>query len=188
MEHAIAACIHATRIAVNHTMQHTPGEIVFQRDMLLDIPVIADLVAIRNRRQLLIDENLRRQNEKRIEYHYKVGDYVWIKVCDPAKGDDTLHDPYKIQETRTNGTVVVIRNEEGNVLETYNIRKLEPYKGKPIVPRSRIVHQKEGQADYFFIHQQLIKQLSTFLVERSIAGGEECSKTRGLHCWPSKSH
>ena len=60
MEHAIASCIHATRIAVNHTMQHTPGEIVFQGDMLLDIPVIADLVAIRNRRQLLIDENLKK--------------------------------------------------------------------------------------------------------------------------------
>ena len=36
MEHAIASCIHATRIAVNRTMQHTPGEIVYQRDMLLD--------------------------------------------------------------------------------------------------------------------------------------------------------
>ena len=59
MEHAIATCIHDTRVAVNHTMQHTPGEIVFQRDMFLDIPVIADLVAIRERRQLLIDENLR---------------------------------------------------------------------------------------------------------------------------------
>ena len=90
MEHAIASCIHATRIAVNHTMQHTPGEIVFQRDMLLDVPVIADLVAIRERRQLLIDENLRRQNEKRIEHHYKVGDFVWIKVYDPAKGADKL--------------------------------------------------------------------------------------------------
>ena len=60
MEHAIVSCIHATRIAVNNTMQHTPGEIVFQRDMLLDIPVIADLFAIGERRQLLIDKNLRR--------------------------------------------------------------------------------------------------------------------------------
>ena len=69
---------------------------------------------------------MRRQNEKKIEHNYKVGDYIWIKVYDPSKGDDKLHGPYKIQETRTNGTVVVIRNEEGNVLETYNIRKLEP--------------------------------------------------------------
>ena len=66
IDHAIATSIHATCCAVNHTMQHSPGEIVFQRDMLLDIPVIAGLVAIRERRQLLIDENLRRQNEKRI--------------------------------------------------------------------------------------------------------------------------
>ena len=39
MDHAIAASIHALRCAVNHQMQHSPGEIVFQRDMLLDIPV-----------------------------------------------------------------------------------------------------------------------------------------------------
>ena len=103
-----------------------------------------------------------------------------IEVYDPKKGDDRLHDPWKIQETRTNGTVVVIINEEGNVLETYNIRKLQPYKGELIVPRARVVHQKEGQTDYFFIHQQLIKQMSAYLVERSIAGGEECSKLRGL--------
>ena len=88
MDHVIAASIHATCCAVNHTMQHSPGEIVFQRDMLLDIPMIADLVAIRERRQLLIDENLRRQNEKRIEHHYKVGDWVMIKVYNPKKGDD----------------------------------------------------------------------------------------------------
>ena len=55
MEHAIASCIHATRNAVNHDMQHTPGEIDFQRNMFLDIPVRAHLVAIRERRQLLID-------------------------------------------------------------------------------------------------------------------------------------
>ena len=86
------------------------------------------------------------------------------------------------------GTVVVIRNEERNVLETYNIRKLKSYTGPAIPARARVVHQAEGQSHYFFIHQQLIKQLSNFLVERSIAGGEECSKPRGLHCWPSISH
>ena len=102
--------------------------------MFLGISVISDLVAIRNRRQLLIDENLRRQNEKRIEYHYKVGEYVWVKVYNPVKGADKLHGLYKIQETRTNGTVVVVINEIGNVVETYNIRKLEPYKGPAIDP------------------------------------------------------
>ena len=125
---------------------------------------------------------MRRQNEKRVEHHYKVGDYVWIKVYDPAKGDDKLHGPYKIQETRTNGTVVVIRNEEGNVLETYNVRKLEPYKGPAIVPSTSVVHQGEGQSDYFFIEEA--NRMAVYLVGRSIAGGKECSKLEGLHWWP----
>ena len=116
--------------------------------MFLDISVTADLAAIRERRQLLIDENLRRQNEKRIDYHYKVGEYMWIKVYDPTKGEDKLHGPYKIQETRTNGTVVVVRNEEGNVLETNNIRKLKPYTRPAISARARVVHQAEGQSHY----------------------------------------
>ena len=83
--------------------------------MFLDIPIIADLIAIRERRQLLIDENLKRQNRRRYEHHYKVSDYVHVRVYDSKKGDDRLHSPYKIQDTRTNGTVVVVRNEEGNV-------------------------------------------------------------------------
>jgi hypothetical protein len=182
MDHAIAASIHALWCAVNHQMQHSPGEIVFQRDMLLDIPVIADLVAIRERRQLLIDENLRRQNEKRLEYHYKVDDWVMIKVYDPKKGDDRFHGPYKIKETRTNGTVVVIRNEEGNVLETYNIRKLKPYTGPAIPARARVVHQAEGQAHYFFVEEA--NRMEAYIFERSIAGGRECSKLEGLHYWP----
>ena len=115
----------------------------------MDIPVIADLKAIRERRQLLIDKNLRRQNRRRYEYHYRVGDYVYVKVYNPRKEKDRLHGPYKIQETRTNGTVAVVRDEEGNVTKTYNIRKLEPYKGPPIIPITRIVDQKEAQRQYF---------------------------------------
>ena len=80
---------------------------------------------------------------------------------------------------------MIVRNEIGNVLETYNIRKLEPYRGPAVYPRSRIVHQGEGQSDYFFIHQQIIKEVSSYLFERSIAGGEECSRPRDIHWSPS---
>ena len=167
-------------------MQHFPGEVVSQRDMLLDIPVIAKLVAIRERRQLLIDENLRRQNEKRLEYHYKVDDWVMIKKYDPKKDDNQFHGPYKIKETRTNGTVVVIRNKEGNVLETYNIRKLKPYTGPAIPARARVVHEAEGQPNYFFVEEA--NRMAAYIVERSITGGEECSKPMGLPWLPFISH
>lgn len=52
---------------------NTPGEVVFGQDMLLDIPVMMDLVRIGDGSQLQIHENLRRQNAKRIEHHYIVG-------------------------------------------------------------------------------------------------------------------
>jgi hypothetical protein len=175
MGKAISACMHATQCAVNHTMMHSPGEIVYGRDMFMDIPVIADLVAIRERRQLLIDKNLRRHNRRRYEHHYRVGDYVQVRAYNPKKGEDRLHGPYKIQETRTNGTVVVIRDKEGNVAETYNIRKLEPYKGPPIIPRMRITNQAEAQRQYF-LAERMGRMLAAHIVERSIAGGKECNR------------
>ena len=45
VEHALAACNHAMRCAVSQALNnHTPGEVVFGRDMLLNIPVIVDLL------------------------------------------------------------------------------------------------------------------------------------------------
>ena len=64
-----------------------------------------------------------------------------FKVYDPKKRDDKLHGPYVIQETRTNRTIAAVRTEIGNVLETYDIRKLEPYKGPAIVSSTRVVYQ-----------------------------------------------
>ena len=62
-DNALAACCHAMRCSVSKSLSsNTSGEVVFGRDMLLDIPMIIDLLRIRNG-QLLIDENLRRQTK-----------------------------------------------------------------------------------------------------------------------------
>ena len=52
-----------------------------------------------------------------------------VKTYDPTKLQARLHGPYTIVACQTNGTVVVKRDPQGFILETYNIRKLEPYKG-----------------------------------------------------------
>ena len=96
--------------------------------MFIDVPVLADLEAIRQRRQALIDSNLAKQNRKRYDYHYKVGDHVYVKKYDPRKGEERMHGPYPILECRTNGTVVLQRLKNGLIDEVYNIRKLVPYK------------------------------------------------------------
>ena len=136
MNRALAAMQHATRCAVHKTLQHSPGEIVFNRDMFVDVPVMTDLIALRERRQLLIDENLRRHNRKRYDHHYRVNDWVMIKKYNPRKGDDCLHGPYQITEVRTNGTVRIQRDARSEIKETFNICQLVPYKGPPTEERT----------------------------------------------------
>ena len=127
MDNALATAMHALRCAVNATLQTSPGALVFNRDMVMDIPLIANLETIRDRRQQLINENLRRQNERRIEHHYKVGDKINLKTIDPVKLSQRLHGPFFIVRTNTNGTVTIQRAP--NVQETLSIRKIVPYKG-----------------------------------------------------------
>eukprot|EP00957_Ditylum_brightwellii_P137472 10481311-Ditylum_brightwellii.AAC.1 len=66
--------------------------------MFLDLPVIADLITIRDRRQHLIDENLWRQNLKCKEYDYAVGHEVLIKAVKPAKFDPKAHGPHAVTQ------------------------------------------------------------------------------------------
>ena len=127
MDNALATVMHVTRCSVNHQMKTTPGALTYRRDMFIDVPLIADLVAIRNNRQQLINNNLIRHNRKRYDYHYRLGDRIMVRVYDPDKMQEKLHGPYRIVEIRTNGTVRIQR--ASNVLETFNIRKIVPYKG-----------------------------------------------------------
>ena len=127
MDNALATVMHATRCAVNNTMKTSPGALTYRRDMFVDVPIMADLIAIRNNRQQLIDTNLIRHNRKRYDYHYRLGQRVMVKTYDPVKMEEKLHGPYPILELRTNGTVRLARHP--HVVETFNLRKIVPYKG-----------------------------------------------------------
>ena len=127
MDNALATVMHATRCSVNHQMRTSPGALTFRRDMFVDVPIMSDLIAIRNQRQQLIDTNLMRHNRKRYDHHYQINDLIMVLVYDPDKMQEKLHGPYPILEIRTNGTVRIQRAP--NVLETFNIRKIVPYKG-----------------------------------------------------------
>ncbi len=54
------------------------GAAVFGRDMLFDIPFVADWKKIGDHRQSLTDCYNERENKRRIDYDYKVGDRVLI--------------------------------------------------------------------------------------------------------------
>ena len=129
---ALATASHASRSSIHRTLNISPGALVFHRDMFLDIPLIADLATIRNQRQVLIDENLRRQNLKRRTYDYQVGQRVLVlnSAIHPAKLDPTSTEgPYEIIQVHTNGTVTLRKN--AFVTERINIRRLRPYRSAP---------------------------------------------------------
>ncbi|CAJ1960600.1 unnamed protein product [Cylindrotheca closterium] len=127
VKRALAACNHAMRCAVSTAlMNNTPGETVFHRDMLLNIPVIVDLLSMQQKRQYKINENLRRQNAKQKEFDYRIGGEVLIKNTDGRNLDPKYRGPYPITNVYTNGTVEIQRTNA--ICERINIRRLVPFR------------------------------------------------------------
>ena len=75
----------------------------------------------------MVDENLRRQNAKRLQHTYAVSDLVLLKHYDPVKLQERNHGPYPIAQVYTNGTIDVLRTP--TLVERVNIRKVIPYRG-----------------------------------------------------------
>jgi hypothetical protein len=61
------------------TLQATPGQLTFGRDMVLNVQHLTDWTAIKARKQQIIRKNNRIENSKRIPHHYQVGDLVMLK-------------------------------------------------------------------------------------------------------------
>ncbi len=86
-----------------------PGAAIFGRDMLFDIPFVADWYKIGEHRQLLTDPNNERENKRCIDYDYKVGDKVLvIKDGILCKSESKYgKEPWTITTVHTNGTIRV---------------------------------------------------------------------------------
>ena len=122
--HALSVAQHAVRTTAHSTLKHSPGSIIFNRDMFMDIPFVADLILLRNKRQQLIDYNVRRENNRRRNFDYQVGQRAWRKVYNPTTLQERKTGPYRILQVHTNGTVTLQVNE--HTTERVNIRRLEP--------------------------------------------------------------
>ena len=114
----------AIRASYHSTLQATPAQLVFQRDMVFNIATIVDWRAITINKQRQVDKDNLRENRKRVDYDYQVGDQIYVlrdgihrKLEGPHQG------PYPITHIYTNGTV---RIQKGNVNERLNIRRITP--------------------------------------------------------------
>jgi hypothetical protein len=109
----------AIRSTYHTVLKASPGAAIFGRDMLFDIPFLADWNKIGDYRQSQTDRSAERENSKRIDYDYKVGDKVLI-----VKEGILRKEPWTITTVHTNGT---IRVQCGSKSERINIRRVTPF-------------------------------------------------------------
>jgi hypothetical protein len=116
----------AIRSTYHTVLKASPGAAIFGRDMLFDIPYIADWNKIGDYRQRQADLNNLRENKKRIDYDYKVGDKILVRKDGILrKAESRWHnEPWTIVSVHTNGT---IRVQRGNKSERLNIRRVKPF-------------------------------------------------------------
>ena len=72
------AAQYAVRSIVNSSLNHTPGELAFGRDMIMPIPSKVNWPILFERKQERIMQNNKRENQSRKDYDYKVGQKVLI--------------------------------------------------------------------------------------------------------------
>ena len=126
IDFALSTTMHVTRCATSRSLGISPGALVFRRDMLLDLPIIVDLVQKQQGRQIMIDDNLMRQNRTQRDFNYMAGKETLIKAVNTSKLEPRAHISYRIQQVYTNGTIDIIRRE--NVIERINIRRVIPFR------------------------------------------------------------
>ena len=126
MDTAIANAVFVHRATYSSAIRTTPGGLAFGRDMILDLPLIADLQLIQEHRQQLIDNRLIAANRKRFSYDYTVGDEVLKLRYKPRKGEERADGPYRVEQVHANGRLTI--RTAPHVLERISLRRVKPYR------------------------------------------------------------
>ena len=115
----------AIRSTYHTVLNSSSGAAVFGRDMLFDIPYIADWTSIGHQRQCLVDQNNVRENARQIDFDYAVGQKVLLKKDGILRKAKVKYlGPFTITQVHTNGT---IRIQRGTMSEHINIRRVTPH-------------------------------------------------------------
>lgn len=122
---ALANAMYATRASYHSAILTTPGALAFHRDMVMNIPFMADLNLIQQHRQHLIDERLLANNRKRFAHDYQPGQEVLKLVYEPDKLAPRATGPYRIHSVHTNGTVTLQMTPY--VRERLSLRNVKPF-------------------------------------------------------------
>ena len=124
----MSATAFAVRSTYHTTLQKSPGQLVFGRDMIFNIEHIANWEYIRASKQKIIKKNNRIENSSRIPHNYSVGDKVMLRKGSENKYEQPYSGPHTILYVGKNGTVCL---QIGAVVDTVNIYRIEPFKEAP---------------------------------------------------------
>jgi hypothetical protein len=107
-------------------LKASPGAAIFGGDMLFDIPFIAKWIKIGDYRQCQTDLSTERENKRRVDHDYKVGDRVLVIQNVILCKAQSPHgkEPWTITTVHTNGTIRIQRRTK---TEQMNIRRVIPY-------------------------------------------------------------
>jgi hypothetical protein len=95
----------AVRSTLHTTLQDAPGQLVFGRDMVLNIKHEANWENIHVQNQNIILKNNKAENAKRIPHTYNIGDKVLLKRGTEKKYETPYQGPFTITQVNENGTV-----------------------------------------------------------------------------------
>ena len=101
----LVAITFTLRSMYHMTLQVMPGQLIFGRDMALNVQHLTDWTAIKACKQQIIHKNNQIENSKQIPYHYQVGNFVMLKNSRANKCEQPYSGTYHITEVNTNGTV-----------------------------------------------------------------------------------
>jgi hypothetical protein len=110
-----------------HTvLKASPDAAIFGRNMLFDIPFIADWNKIGDYGQHQTDLNTARMNSKQVDYDYKVGDKVLLTEEGILRKAESPYskEPWTITTVHTNGTIRIQRRTKS---ERPNIQRVTPF-------------------------------------------------------------
>ena len=139
----LSATAFAVRSTFHTTLRNTPGQLVFGRDMILNVKHEANWEYIRARKQKIIEKNNKAENATRVPHTYTIGDKVLIKRGNENKYETPYQGPYTITSVNENGTVrMLIKNVE----DTVNIRRLTPYIGADDIPHGGVCSMRTSRA------------------------------------------
>jgi hypothetical protein len=116
-----------------HTvLKASPGAAIFGRDMLFDVPFIADWKQIGEYRQSQTDCSSEGENKTHVDFDYKVSDKVLIRKEGILRKAESrwIKEPWTTTTVHTNGT---IRIQCETKSERINIRRVTPFSEEHLI-------------------------------------------------------